>query len=169
MASDPDQSENLYTDNISNNEKVDPLENSTIIDGKEGDSDAVDVTDETDVVENIKSEMDNKGWKNIEVSEGLLDEKIREQTGLTLWRTDEEKKMHIISVSGQIEGMYDNPLFAVVELVYDDEMSQGEIYQIFYVSNSGRIMTPEYNDISDDPNSLLNADNQELWYYMYSY
>ncbi len=121
------------------------------------------------MVREVKADMEKKGWKNIEVTEGFLDEKIGEQTGLVLERTDEEKKMHIISVSGQIEGKYGNPLFAVVELVYDDEMSQGEIYQIFYVSSSGRIMTPEYNDISDDPNSLLNADDQELWYYMYSY
>lgn len=170
MASGPDRSDDLYTDDISNNEKGDSFENPTVIDGEDGDLAAVEVTAETDIVDSIKSELDSKGWKDIEVSEGFLDEKIKEQTGLVLDRTDEEKKMNILSVSGQIEGKYDNPLFAVVELVYGDEMSQGEIYQIFYISSSGRMMTPENSGISDlEPNSLLSADNQELWDYMYSY
>lgn len=111
----------------------------------------------------IISEMEDKGWKDVTATEGVMDDHISEYTGLRLERDDKDKNMNIQSVYGWIDGMYKNPIIACVEVVFDDESRAGEIHRLFYVSSSGRLM--EF-DASDE---ILRSSDDDLWNYMYSY
>lgn len=123
------------------------------------------------IIEAVAAELKSKGWNDIEVDEGFIDEKITEQTSSILSRTDDEKDMNVYFVSGQAKKYFFNPLFVYVEIAYDDEPSEGEIYRVFYSSSSGRDLNAQpwqmYSTVGAD--EIMSVDDQRLVRYMYSY
>lgn len=115
------------------------------------------------IVREVQEELENKGWKNVMVVEGIVDSR---EWNVILERTEEEKNMRIHTIHGEIDGMYDNPIHAVIEVVFGDDAPDGEIYDVFYVSDSGRVLEREEIPAADE---ILDADNPQLWVYMYSY
>lgn len=112
------------------------------------------------IISEVKAEMADKGWGNVAAVEGELDSS---QWGeLILKPTEEEKNMFLYSVSGQIDGMNNNPITVVVKIIFGSEAPEGKRGTTFYVSASGRYMSSVSYDI-------LLADDKELWDYMYSY
>ncbi len=120
----------------------------------------------------VKADMEEKGWKDVDYKEGLIYDSFRES--VVIEPSEEEKGLLIYSVWGHTDGMYDNPITAVVEIALNGERQEGEIYKIFYVSKAGRdSFVSAYDEKQSysyfDEDEVVFADDKDLWDYMYSY
>jgi len=125
-----------------------------------------------DPVSEAKAELERKGWENIRVVEGHMD--YRQWGALILEPTDEEKDWSIVNVMGQVDGMYNNPITAIIKIAFSKEEPVGERYQAFYVSQGGRVKDTYYDSDAGkvrviDQKEIVSADDEDLWHYMYSY
>ena len=95
------------------------------------------------IIENTKAEMLQKGWQDV-----------------ALGTTNETAQTLAYTITGQIAGLYHNPITITVSIVIDDASPKGRLTDVAYASLSGREMQSE---------GILPADDQDLWDCMYSY
>ena len=127
------------------------------------DSQSTDQSDNTETaINNVKDELDSKGWKDIEAVAGEPDS--AQWGGLVLEPAEVDEDSVLYTIMGQSDGMNDNPITVVIKVVFNDNMPEGERVDLFYVSKAGRVMEVESNEFGQ----ILPADDQSLIDFMYS-
>lgn len=110
----------------------------------------------------VKEELERNGWSHIEVIEGEADS-VGRWGGLVLEPASVEPDTVLYTVIGQTEGLYDNPISAVVKLAFHPDSMEWDRLEVFYVSAAGRDRPGSGQD------AILPADDADLWDYMYAY
>ena len=112
-------------------------------------------------MQEIANELENKGWKRLELIEGEADSVTR--WGIFLDTTYEDETL--CTIIGQTDGLYGNSISAVVIITFDEESHAWQREEVYYISESGRY----WGGIQLHYDEILAADSQELYDYMYSY
>lgn len=113
---------------------------------------------------NIQDKMSDKvcevladnGWDNIRKENGFPD--TAGYGGSVIELPYEEK--NICTVIGETDGMYDNKIAAIAIILVNDDMPEGVLEKVIYLSESGRDMIMK---------EIVDAYDKDLWDYMYSY
>lgn len=116
----------------------------------------------TKVIREVEEELEQKGWSGIEVIEGEVDS-VSRWGGLVLESAPLDADSVLYTVVGRTEGMYENPISAVVKLVFHRDTMKWDRQEVLYVSEAGRDRSG--NGLEE----ILPADDADLWDYMYSY
>lgn len=119
------------------------------------------------IIESTKAQLEEKEWECIREINGDLD--YTEWS--SLWGnaiidpSEEEKDMNLYTMVGRHIDESENKLYVIVKIAFTEEDSEGEIYGVMYISESGRIMKSDFLNGLE----ILPPNNKELQEYMYSY
>lgn len=130
------------------------------VEWNEENNDIVIAEKSTEIIEKVKEELKREGWNNINVISGIVDYSY--WTSAVIEDTEEEKSSDVSSftVLGEYDGLYDNPIVAVVKIAFSKESPEGRVYKIFYASEAGRYLE-SYKILSTNDDLLIGT--------MYSY
>lgn len=121
-------------------------------------------TKTTDIIESTKSELETNGWECIDTTKGHLDYvEWSSLWGNAIIEPDEdEENVDLYTIVGRNIDDSNRKLYAIVKVVFTEQNTNGEIYEVIYISESGRSM-----DSGTD--KILLPNDSELQNFMYSY
>lgn len=135
--------------------------------GQTSETNQVQLEKMAEFLEGVKEEMEDKGWGEIELVAGEADS--GRWGGLVLEPAQIGENCLLYTMIGQTDGMYDNPISAVVRIVFNRESLEWEQQEAFYVSEAGRYFGKDDFDFQLEADEILAHDNESLWDNMYSY
>lgn len=116
-------------------------------------------------LDSIKAELEDKGWKNVRIERGLFD--YFKYSELIAERSDKDKKAVKYTVLGDTDNKY---ITVGIEVMFDKDNPNGGIYNVIYLSGSGRLIESKTDWYSFfDKMEIVSADNEDLIDFMYSY
>ena len=118
------------------------------------------------IIESTKVQLEEKEWECIGEIDGDLDYiEWSSLWGNAIIDPKEEKDMNLYTMVGRHIDESDNKLYVIVKIAFTEENPEGEIYDVMYISESGRIMKADFLNGLE----ILSPNNKELQEYMYSY